>query len=80
MQEGPSKIVIPATEHITCNGCKFLEKTPGIRGRSKVTNNYHCTHGDAPKKTMPNLNWSSFNIGWNIEGLPEPPIFCPYNK
>ena len=70
---GPSLVKIPAKVFLTCTGCKFLEKTPGLRGRKMITNNFNCAHPDAPKDII-------YNIGIHVEGEPATPIFCPFKK
>jgi hypothetical protein len=76
--EGPKERIIPARTILVCTGCKYLQKTPCVRGRDKVTNTYHCTHEVAPQK--PEALMFGSNIGFNIEGEPTPPDFCPFKN
>lgn len=74
--QGPSSVTIPTKTYLTCSGCKYLQISAGVRGRNKVSNNYNCTHEDAPK----NIGVFNFNIGLHVEGDPLPPHFCPFNN
>lgn len=76
MKEGFTITTIPARHEKTCTGCKYLQVSAMLRGSKYNTNNYNCTHKDAPQI----LNIMKANIAYNSQEHPTPPDFCPFLK
>lgn len=76
-KEGFTIVNLSEKTYNTCVGCKYLTKTAGLRGHKKVTNHFGCSHDSSPDTYIVGLN---FNVGYNVEGKPITPIFCPYLK
>lgn len=82
-QEGPREYQPFAPKRNVCNGCKYLETTPMMRGHKSVTNNFGCLHPDICKD-MRGINgifgMKGKVIHFNIEGMCYTPPWCPFLK
>lgn len=75
--EGPQIKTIPAQSEKVCNGCKYLDEQPGLRGHEKVTNSYTCTHENYKNENANFTCGKGKIIHFMHEGDCQTPGWCP---
>lgn len=78
MSEGPVVKTIPQQSYRVCEGCKYLNKEPVMRGHKSVTNNFTCTHPNFENERILLGSQKGRTIHFNHEGDCTTPDWCPY--